>query len=656
MATYTNYKSLEKPLSTEKYNIDVANKNNDVIDSELHKLELKNQSQDKLLATKTSLNEHALSKANPHEVTKSQVGLGNADNTSDINKPVSMAQQNAIDTALEQSNYYTDNKIAELIDGAPETLDTLKEVADALAENETVVEALNAAIGTKANQTELDSHTGNDTIHVTQPDKDNWNEHEKNTIIGIKKNGIELPITEDRKVNIIIPEVGLVNKESSGLCPQLDESDNKFLRSDGIWSTPDGKVAALTQEEYDALPDTKNSDDVIYFVKDGTGTNSGGSSSVSDDRFPFGFRDFYNQPNLYTERISTYSYLPIFTDSEEMAMPEEEFPDDGREEPPVEGESTPDETSPDDEVAGEAVEGESVPEDNVEETEEGEESDFGGGSVEENTDPIPDEDASVEEENTEYTDNLAGIRPWIFFYSLIDTVSEKKNTVSLRRTTFRGDYLGDRLSYNQKVAIRHGTFKDLFVGDYWEMDGVRWQIVDFNYWMNKGNPAIEVPHVVLMPTTFLYTSSMNDTATTTGGYMESAMCKVHIYQAIDQIKNLFGRSYILAHPHFDGETKSWNSLEVGLPNEIMIYGYRNFSRPSDSSPLSSFYTPSAHQLALMQVNPSSAISENVGSYWLQDVADTRNFVMASYYGSSTSMAANVSSSSTGVRPVFAITA
>ena len=35
MATYTNYKSLEKPLSTEKYNIDVANKNNDVIDSEL---------------------------------------------------------------------------------------------------------------------------------------------------------------------------------------------------------------------------------------------------------------------------------------------------------------------------------------------------------------------------------------------------------------------------------------------------------------------------------------------------------------------------------------------------------------------------------------------------------------------------------------------
>lgn len=56
MATYTTYKSLEKPLSIEKYDVAVANKNNDVIDSELHKLDIKNKSQDELLATKESLN------------------------------------------------------------------------------------------------------------------------------------------------------------------------------------------------------------------------------------------------------------------------------------------------------------------------------------------------------------------------------------------------------------------------------------------------------------------------------------------------------------------------------------------------------------------------------------------------------------------------
>lgn len=57
MGTYTEYKQLEKPLSTDKYNISVANKNNDVIDSELHKLDLKNESQDQLLATKEALND-----------------------------------------------------------------------------------------------------------------------------------------------------------------------------------------------------------------------------------------------------------------------------------------------------------------------------------------------------------------------------------------------------------------------------------------------------------------------------------------------------------------------------------------------------------------------------------------------------------------------
>lgn len=39
---------------------------------------------------------HVEDKANPHGVTKAQVGLGNVDNTSDVNKPVSTAQQTAI--------------------------------------------------------------------------------------------------------------------------------------------------------------------------------------------------------------------------------------------------------------------------------------------------------------------------------------------------------------------------------------------------------------------------------------------------------------------------------------------------------------------------------------------------------------------------------
>jgi len=44
-----------------------------------------------------SLSSHTAATNNPHSVTKAQVGLGNVDNTSDANKPVSSATQSALD-------------------------------------------------------------------------------------------------------------------------------------------------------------------------------------------------------------------------------------------------------------------------------------------------------------------------------------------------------------------------------------------------------------------------------------------------------------------------------------------------------------------------------------------------------------------------------
>lgn len=50
----------------------------------------------KIMKAITDLINHIANKSNPHSVTKTQVGLGNADNTSDVNKPVSTAQATAI--------------------------------------------------------------------------------------------------------------------------------------------------------------------------------------------------------------------------------------------------------------------------------------------------------------------------------------------------------------------------------------------------------------------------------------------------------------------------------------------------------------------------------------------------------------------------------
>lgn len=44
----------------------------------------------------TNLTSHTNNKSNPHSVTKAQVGLGNVDNISDANKPISTATQTAL--------------------------------------------------------------------------------------------------------------------------------------------------------------------------------------------------------------------------------------------------------------------------------------------------------------------------------------------------------------------------------------------------------------------------------------------------------------------------------------------------------------------------------------------------------------------------------
>ena len=41
---------------------------------------------------------HTSKKDNPHSVTKAQVGLGNADNTSDMDKPISNATREELDS------------------------------------------------------------------------------------------------------------------------------------------------------------------------------------------------------------------------------------------------------------------------------------------------------------------------------------------------------------------------------------------------------------------------------------------------------------------------------------------------------------------------------------------------------------------------------
>ena len=87
------------------------------------------------------LNSHTGNKNNPHGVTKGQVGLGNVDNTSDANKPVSTAQQTAINTAKEAVlGTSSDAAGAATVAGANKAAAAAKEYAEGVQTNLTTHE------------------------------------------------------------------------------------------------------------------------------------------------------------------------------------------------------------------------------------------------------------------------------------------------------------------------------------------------------------------------------------------------------------------------------------------------------------------------------------------------------------------------------------
>lgn len=102
---------------------------------------------------------------------------------------------------------------------------------------------------------------------------------------------------------------------------------------------------------------------------------------------------------------------------------------------------------------------------------------------------------------------------------------------------FRGANLGTAYAADQSAAIKAGTFDDLFVGDYWEIGGVRYRIAGFNLWLNTGDVQLTTNHAVIVPDTNLYTAQMNTTNTTDGAYYQGRKVVPDIHLRQQQCRN-----------------------------------------------------------------------------------------------------------------------
>lgn len=229
--------------------------------------------------------------------------------------------------------------------------------------------------------------------------------------------------------------------------------------------------------------------------------------------------------------------------------------------------------------------------------------------------------------------------------------------VELRRVLFRGKNLGTALTAVQKAAIKDGSFKGMFLGDYWSIGGRIWRIVDMDYWYNCGDTAFTSHHLVIMPDEALYNAQMNTTNVTTGGYVGSEMYKKNLENAKTIVNAAFQGS-VLTHREYlcnavaNGRPSggAWFDSSIELPNEPMMYGHLHFSPTSDGSTVPAIYTISKTQLALFMVCPRFIVNRSYNQ-WLRDVVSSAYFACVDYFGGAYYYSA---SNSFGVRPVFPV--
>lgn len=220
---------------------------------------------------------------------------------------------------------------------------------------------------------------------------------------------------------------------------------------------------------------------------------------------------------------------------------------------------------------------------------------------------------------------------------------------------YRGKNLGTSVTAEQYAAISSGKFTDLYIGDYWVINGVTYRIAAFDYYYNCGDTNFTKHHVVIVPDTSLYKAQMNTSNVTTGGYTGSAMYKSNLAQAKTTIKAAFGSTHVLTKRELltnavNGNTPSgwaWFDSDVELMNEVQAYGSvawgahdgngYNVASGDGQFPLFMFDRTKLH---------------NREDHWLRDVPSATAFSIVGLGGHASGR--SYASASHGVRPAFCI--
>jgi hypothetical protein len=229
---------------------------------------------------------------------------------------------------------------------------------------------------------------------------------------------------------------------------------------------------------------------------------------------------------------------------------------------------------------------------------------------------------------------------------------------------YRGKYLGAEVTAEQYAHIADGTFKDMYIGDYWTINGVNYRIGHFDYWLRTGDTECTTHHILIVSDPRLSVGKMNSTNTTAGGYVGSdlktgANDNTALATAKNIITTAFGSAHILTHREFfanavaNGKPSAgaWYDSDIDLMNENMVYGTNIFSPHSDGSAIPSAFTIDKTQIKLFAERPDLITTR--GHWQLRDVVSNTTFASVGTQGDA---GYSYASNSIGIRPAFGLRA
>jgi hypothetical protein len=254
------------------------------------------------------------------------------------------------------------------------------------------------------------------------------------------------------------------------------------------------------------------------------------------------------------------------------------------------------------------------------------------------------------------------------FSQLPYIIGGEVNTAENHNGIYRGKKLCSSSMLSSFISwlynkVSNNDFSDLYLGDCFPVtitttlpdsttktESLDLMIAGFNYYYNTGDTVLNKPHLVLIPrgSGFATRAKMNETNTTSGGYLNSYMHQIllpHYAESLSTVLNnhLLSHRSLLSNAVTDGASSgwSWATVRLQLMTEQQVYGSRIWS----SSP----YDVGIDYEKLPIFNFINPVHFGRSDFWIRTVASETQFALCPTTGFAAT--ANATGSS-HVRPII----